>query len=71
MSGSKVHTEATGSVPPGRPLGEDSKPDEEVDLGPTGPATVEGEKSGPQTGGYDEQSPDRSSDNAKGGYGAG
>lgn len=71
MSDTKVRTEAVGSVPPGRPLGEGSKPNEEADLGPTGPATVEGEKPGPQTGGYDQQSPDRAPDNAKGGYGAG
>lgn len=71
MSDAKVRTEAAGSVPPGRPLGEGRKPDEEVDLGPTGPASAEGEMPGPQTGGYDRQSPDHAPDNAKGGYGAG
>lgn len=71
MAVAKTEREAAGSVPPGRPLGEGSKPEEQPDLGPTGPATVEGEKSGPQSGGYDRQSPDHSTDNAKGGYGAG
>lgn len=71
MADTKAHTEALGTVPPGRPLGEGRKPDDEPDLGPTGPASAEGEKPGPQTGGYDRQSPDRASDNAKGGYGAG
>ena len=71
MTNPKAQEEAIGSVPPGRPLGEGSKPDEQPDLGPTGPASVEGEKPGPQTGGYDQQSPDHSTDNAKGGYGAG
>ena len=61
MSDANTEREATGSVPPGRPLGEGSKPEEQPDLGPTGPASVEGEK----------QSPDLSKDNAKGGYGAG
>ena len=61
MTNPKAHEEAIGSVLPGRPLGEGSKPEEQPDLGPTGPASVEGEK----------QSPDLSKDNAKGGYGAG
>jgi hypothetical protein len=71
MTNPKTHEEAVGSVPPGRPLGEGSKPEEQPDLGPTGPASAEGEKPGPHTGGYDQQSPDHSTDNAKGGYGVG
>lgn len=71
MAEAKTEREATGSVQPGHPLGEGRKPVEQPDLGPTGPASVEGEKPGPQTGGYDQQSPDHSTDNAKGGYGAG
>ena len=64
MSEMKAKQNAPGARPAGK---EDDLPD----VGPTGPASVEGEKTGPQTGGYDRQSPDRSSDNAKGGYGAG
>ena len=75
MAGAETDREAIGSQPPGRPLGEGRKegpePDELPDLGPTGPASAEADKPGPRTGGYDRQSPDRSSDNAKGGYGAG
>ncbi|ACK84814.1 MULTISPECIES: hypothetical protein [Methylorubrum] len=71
MADAKTEREAVGTQPPGRPLGERSKPEAEPDLGPTGPASAEGEKPGPQSGGYDRQSPDRSTDNAKGGYGAG
>ncbi len=71
MTTPKTHEQTIGSVPPGRPLGEGSETEEQPDLGPTGPSTVEGEKPGPQSGGYDRQSPDHSTDNAKGGYGAG
>lgn len=71
MISPKTHEEANGSVPPGRPLGDGTKPEKQPDLGPTGPAAVEGEKPGPQSGGYDRQSPDHSTDNARGGYGAG
>lgn len=71
MSDAKSLKEAAGAVPPSRPLGEGPKPEEQPDLGPTGPASAEGEKPGPQSGGYDRQSPDHSTDNAKGGYGAG
>lgn len=71
MSDAKTLKEAAGSIPPGKPLVGDREREEQPDLGPTGPASAEGEKPGPQTGGYDQQSPDHSSDNAEGGYGAG
>ncbi|GJE57410.1 hypothetical protein [Methylobacterium thuringiense] len=40
--------------------------------GPTAPvASNDKKREGPKTGGYDDNSPDRTSSNEKGGYGAG
>ncbi|GEO99301.1 hypothetical protein [Methylobacterium haplocladii] len=39
--------------------------------GPTAPAGESDKDKGPKTGGYDDHSPDRTSSNEKGGYGAG
>ena len=71
MADVETDRDAAGTPPPGRPAGEGRAPEPMPDLGPTGPASAEGDRPGPQTGGYDRHSPDRSSDNAKGGYGAG
>ena len=71
MSDRKANGDAPGARPTGQGDGREERTEEVPEAGPTAPASVEGERPGPQTGGYDRQSPDRSSDNARGGYGAG
>jgi len=65
-------TEATGTQPPGRPLGEGSKPEIPPDAGPHSPGAPSGKTDdGPEAGGYEKRPPDHSTSNRKGGYGAG
>lgn len=64
-------TQAVGSQPPGRPLGEGNTPDLPPAAGPHSPGTVKPTKAGLEAGGYEKNSTDNSTDNAKGGYGAG
>ncbi|WP_082552533.1 hypothetical protein [Methylobacterium sp. Leaf456] len=66
-----VKTQAVGSQPPGRPLGEGNAPEMPSPAGPHSPGTVKPKKAGPEAGGYEQNLPDSSTDNAKGGYGAG
>lgn len=64
--------EAFGMVPPGKPLGQDRKPEEPAGAGPTSPGNPEGpDDQGPESGGYDNRPPVPSDGNRKGGYGAG
>ncbi len=64
--------EARGSVPPGKPLGQDRKPEDPGAAGPTSPGNPTGQDdSGPESGVYDNRPPTPAPDNRKGGYGAG
>lgn len=63
--------EAFGTVPPGRPIGAETKP-EAGGSGPHAPGPVEpAPEAAPESGGYDTRPPVRQPDNRKGGYGAG
>lgn len=64
--------EAFGMVPPGKPLGQDRKPEDPAAAGPTSPGSPGGgDDRGPESGGYDNNPPTPTADNRKGGYGAG
>ncbi|CAO4151673.1 hypothetical protein DHODJN_17355 [Methylorubrum extorquens] len=64
-------TQAVGSQPPSRPLGEGSKPEMPPAAGPHSPGAVKPDKKELEAGGYEKHSTDTSTNNAKGGYGAG
>jgi hypothetical protein len=65
-------TEAQGNQPPGRPLGEGSKPSNPPAAGPHSPGSAKAiSDDGPEAGGYEKGSLDHSTSNRKGGYGAG
>lgn len=59
--------QAVGSQPPGQPLGKESKPELPPADGPHSPGAVKPEGKTPEAGSYEQNS----TDNAKGGYGAG
>jgi hypothetical protein len=64
--------EAFGMVPPGKPVDRDLEPKDPGAAGPTSPGNPKGQDDqGPESGGYDDRPPLPSSDNRKGGYGAG
>ncbi len=64
--------EAFGMVPPGKPLGQEPKPEDPTVSGPTSPSHPEGQDDrGPESGGYDNRPTTPMPDNRKGGYGAG
>jgi len=66
-----VKTQTVGSQSPGRPLGEGNAPEMPPAAGPHSSGTVKPNKAEPEAGGYEQNTPDSSTDNAKGGYGAG
>lgn len=59
-------------VPPGKPLGQEKRPDDTAVAGPTSPGNPEGQnEQSPESGGYDDRPARPTPDNRKGGYGAG
>jgi hypothetical protein len=71
-SDQKTPTDALGIPPKGTSLVEPRISQDPAEAGPTSPGRVEPSKDhGPETGGYDDHSPDRHPTNRKGGYGAG
>lgn len=64
-------TQVMSSQPSSRPLGEESKPELPPAAGPHSPGAVKPERKAPEAGGYEKDSTDSSTSNAKGGYGAG
>lgn len=71
-SNDDAEREAIGRLPPGKPLEQKKQRDDPAPAGPTSPGNPEGEDDlGPESGGYDNRPAVPSSDNRKGGYGAG
>jgi len=69
---SATKTEAARTHPPDRSLGEGSKPTVPPEAGPHSPGSPNpSSDEGPEAGGYEKNSADHSTSNAKGGYGAG
>lgn len=64
-------TQAVGSQPPGRPLAEGITPDLPAAAMPHSSDAVKPKKAEREAGGYEQNSTDSSTSNAKGGYGAG
>lgn len=72
MSSDKASTDAHAIPSRGKSLVEPRTSDDPAEAGPTLPGRVEPSRDqGPETGGYDDHSPNRHQTNKEGGYGAG
>ena len=72
MSSDKIPSDDRAIPPKARSLVEPGVDADPVEPGPTAPGRVAPSRDpGPETGGYDDHSPNRHPTNEKGGYGAG